>query len=554
MPTPDFAAGRAGRGRRARRSAAAAVRQAGGRRDRQGDHGRLEDHRPRRPAAVCGETAGPLPPAGAGRDVPARPGVHRRRSWAPGPRPEWSAAWRSSCCPGPRPRSIPTSTRSGPRSCAEYRLVRPAEDDEVRRAERDRPGRLPGPGLPRRRPGRHPLRRPGPPHFIEVNPLAGIHPAHSDLPMICGLVGISYRELIERIVRRPAGGSNGADRGPMNVVILHPAARRRRLARRTRTRSSRCRRSPRPCGTWATSRCRCPARWTWPRCAEALLDAAAARWSSTWSNRSTGPTRSSTCRRPCWTPWACPTRAIRPRPSSRPPTSCWPSGFSTWPGCRRRPGSRAATPATRHGVPGRGSATSPAAVHPQGRVGTRLPRAGRPERRDRRRCGPGPPAAARSLPPGSAGPASPSSSSRAGSSTWRSWTGPSGPEVLAAGARSTSPPSRRASRGSSAIGRSGRRFVRVRQHAAAFRFPRRGRPLLDRLRQLALACWRLFSPAGLRPGRFPRRPPGPAVDPGDQHQPLPLARRRLRRRAGRAGIPYTGDSANLEAGEIARSK
>jgi len=40
----------------------------------------------------------------------------------------------------------------------------------------------------------------GRPQFIEVNPLAGIHPEHSDLPIICGLVGVSYERLIERIV------------------------------------------------------------------------------------------------------------------------------------------------------------------------------------------------------------------------------------------------------------------------------------------------------------------------------------------------------------------
>jgi len=37
-------------------------------------------------------------------------------------------------------------------------------------------------------------------NFLEVNPLAGLHPAHSDLPIICSLAGISYRELIERIM------------------------------------------------------------------------------------------------------------------------------------------------------------------------------------------------------------------------------------------------------------------------------------------------------------------------------------------------------------------
>lgn len=40
----------------------------------------------------------------------------------------------------------------------------------------------------------------GQPHFMEVNPVAGLHPIDSDLPMICGFFGISYRQLIERIV------------------------------------------------------------------------------------------------------------------------------------------------------------------------------------------------------------------------------------------------------------------------------------------------------------------------------------------------------------------
>lgn len=40
----------------------------------------------------------------------------------------------------------------------------------------------------------------GHPQFIEVNPLAGLHPTHSDLPMVCTAAGISYTELIRRIV------------------------------------------------------------------------------------------------------------------------------------------------------------------------------------------------------------------------------------------------------------------------------------------------------------------------------------------------------------------
>ena len=40
----------------------------------------------------------------------------------------------------------------------------------------------------------------GAPMFMEVNPLAGIHPHHSDLPIICTLAGITYYELIRRIL------------------------------------------------------------------------------------------------------------------------------------------------------------------------------------------------------------------------------------------------------------------------------------------------------------------------------------------------------------------
>lgn len=40
----------------------------------------------------------------------------------------------------------------------------------------------------------------GQPNFIEVNPLAGLHPVHSDLPIICGMVGISYAQLVTEIL------------------------------------------------------------------------------------------------------------------------------------------------------------------------------------------------------------------------------------------------------------------------------------------------------------------------------------------------------------------
>jgi D-alanine-D-alanine ligase len=40
----------------------------------------------------------------------------------------------------------------------------------------------------------------GIPHFLEVNPLAGMHPEHSDLPILAGLYGISYPELMKMII------------------------------------------------------------------------------------------------------------------------------------------------------------------------------------------------------------------------------------------------------------------------------------------------------------------------------------------------------------------
>lgn len=40
----------------------------------------------------------------------------------------------------------------------------------------------------------------GIPNLMELNPLAGIHPQHSDLPIICNLAGISYVRLLEMIM------------------------------------------------------------------------------------------------------------------------------------------------------------------------------------------------------------------------------------------------------------------------------------------------------------------------------------------------------------------
>ncbi len=81
----------------------------------------------------------------------------------------------------------------------EYRLV-PASDPEVRRAEELSLAIWRGLGC--RDGGRVDLRSnaAGEPCFLEVNPLSGLHPQHSDLPILCTQLGIPYDELIRRIV------------------------------------------------------------------------------------------------------------------------------------------------------------------------------------------------------------------------------------------------------------------------------------------------------------------------------------------------------------------
>lgn len=82
----------------------------------------------------------------------------------------------------------------------EYRLVHGDRDPVVRRAEAHALAAWQLLGC--RDAGRIDLRcdELDEPHFIEVNPLAGIHPAHSDLPMCATAVGMEYVELIRRIV------------------------------------------------------------------------------------------------------------------------------------------------------------------------------------------------------------------------------------------------------------------------------------------------------------------------------------------------------------------
>ncbi len=81
-----------------------------------------------------------------------------------------------------------------------YRVIRPTEDEEVRQAEQIALQAWTALGC--RDAGRVDLRSNawGQPNFLEANPLAGLHPTHSDLPMIGAFTGMPFTELIRGIV------------------------------------------------------------------------------------------------------------------------------------------------------------------------------------------------------------------------------------------------------------------------------------------------------------------------------------------------------------------
>lgn len=72
----------------------------------------------------------------------------------------------------------------------------------------------------------------GIPHFLEVNTVAGMHPTHSDLPMLATAVGITYEDLIARIVGAAVGRyglSSGRTKSPTvqsrpYIPVLHGAS------------------------------------------------------------------------------------------------------------------------------------------------------------------------------------------------------------------------------------------------------------------------------------------------------------------------------------------
>ena len=85
-----------------------------------------------------------------------------------------------------------------------YDLVSSKQDLEV--AEAERIALAAWRELKARDGGRIDLRSDGSgqPSFIEANPLAGLHPEHSDLPMIATKVGLSYQGLIAEIIESAA--------------------------------------------------------------------------------------------------------------------------------------------------------------------------------------------------------------------------------------------------------------------------------------------------------------------------------------------------------------
>jgi D-alanine-D-alanine ligase len=85
-----------------------------------------------------------------------------------------------------------------------YDLVSSSNDAEV--AEAERIALESWKALKARDGGRIDLRSDGngQPSFIEANPLAGLHPEHSDLPMIATKTGMAYQQLVEAIINSAA--------------------------------------------------------------------------------------------------------------------------------------------------------------------------------------------------------------------------------------------------------------------------------------------------------------------------------------------------------------
>lgn len=120
--------------------------------------------------------------------------------WGTGPDAEVLGTLEIVLNPGAEPEVYSYVNKERCEELVEYRLVSAEGDEEVHRAEAIALAVWRALGC--RDAGRVDLRsnEHGEPQFLEVNPLAGLHPAHSDLPMLCTALGIPYVTLIERIV------------------------------------------------------------------------------------------------------------------------------------------------------------------------------------------------------------------------------------------------------------------------------------------------------------------------------------------------------------------
>ena len=205
-----------------------AVREARRRRHEQGNRPEIEGPRPVRAAIAMRAPAGAVPPAGPGRDVLARTGLHRRH-----PRHR-----RVACALGvmeillqeeAEPEVYSYTNKKHYEQRVRFRLVADAASATARRIALDA-----WIGLGCRDGGRVDLRcdATGRANFIEVNPLAGLNP-NSDLVILGRLRGVPYVELIERIVAsatgrsaaRSAGGPVGhPHHGTLNALPSSPPA------------------------------------------------------------------------------------------------------------------------------------------------------------------------------------------------------------------------------------------------------------------------------------------------------------------------------------------
>ncbi len=120
--------------------------------------------------------------------------------WGTGPSAEVIGTLEIQLRPSAEPEVYSYANKEACEERVEYRLVDAKEDAAVREAERLALAAWRALGC--RDAGRVDLRcdASGQPQFMEVNPLAGLHPQHSDLPMLCTARGIPYVRLVERIV------------------------------------------------------------------------------------------------------------------------------------------------------------------------------------------------------------------------------------------------------------------------------------------------------------------------------------------------------------------